>query len=248
MPVHDWTRVSAGTFHDFHSSWITHLKESLNAGVLPEGYYAMAEQHAGRVITDILTLEGGEESRPVIHRGGAATVAEALPKVQRKLVASPMAAYRAQRRTIAIRHTSGHRVVALLEIVSLANKDRPQSVADFVKKAQAALQHDCHLLIVDLLPPGRHDPQGMHGAIWEAFDPDEATWPEDKPITLAAYEAATLPEAHLVAVAMGEELPPMPLFLDVGWAVSVPLESTYQTAYHGMPAFWRNVLEGKTNP
>ena len=22
MPTHDWTRVSAGTFHDFHCTWI----------------------------------------------------------------------------------------------------------------------------------------------------------------------------------------------------------------------------------
>ena len=34
MPVHDWTRVSPGTFHDFHGRWITHLSESLNAGLL----------------------------------------------------------------------------------------------------------------------------------------------------------------------------------------------------------------------
>jgi len=33
MPMHNWTRVSAGTFHDFHNAWITHIKESLNAGL-----------------------------------------------------------------------------------------------------------------------------------------------------------------------------------------------------------------------
>ena len=35
MPVHDWTRVIAGTFHDFHQGWITHLKEALNNTILP---------------------------------------------------------------------------------------------------------------------------------------------------------------------------------------------------------------------
>jgi len=40
MAVHDWTRVSCGTFHDFHSRWLTHLSETLNGGVLPVGYYA----------------------------------------------------------------------------------------------------------------------------------------------------------------------------------------------------------------
>ena len=60
MPIHDWTRVSAGTFHDFHNSWITHLKEALNAGLLPQSYYAMGEQQAGDVGPDILTLKGPE--------------------------------------------------------------------------------------------------------------------------------------------------------------------------------------------
>ena len=57
MPVHDWTRVDAGTFHAFHLAWITHLSESLNGGILPGGYYAMAEQHGGRLIADVLTLQ-----------------------------------------------------------------------------------------------------------------------------------------------------------------------------------------------
>ena len=46
MPVHDWTKVNAGTFYDFHTGWITHLKEALNGGLLPDGYYAMSE-HIG---------------------------------------------------------------------------------------------------------------------------------------------------------------------------------------------------------
>ena len=56
MPVHDWTRVDDGTFHAFHTSWITHLMETLNAGPLPPGYYAIPEQIASRMQTDLLTL------------------------------------------------------------------------------------------------------------------------------------------------------------------------------------------------
>ena len=29
MPVHDWTRVTAGTFHHFHQAWITALSDAL---------------------------------------------------------------------------------------------------------------------------------------------------------------------------------------------------------------------------
>jgi hypothetical protein len=42
MPVHDWTRVDVGVFHDFHSSWIAHVKAALNGGLLPAGYYVQA--------------------------------------------------------------------------------------------------------------------------------------------------------------------------------------------------------------
>jgi hypothetical protein len=57
MPVHDWTRVNAGIFHDFHHDWITMLKRALNAGRLPAGYYALAEQIAGGLGPDVPTLD-----------------------------------------------------------------------------------------------------------------------------------------------------------------------------------------------
>lgn len=245
MPVHDWTRVNAGTFHDFHSSWIIHLKEALNDGLLPKGFYAMAEQHAGQMIADILMLQAGDREPLTPGETGSVAVAEAPPQVGRKVVASPNATYRAARRTLAIRHTSNHRVVALLEILSPANKDRPASLEDFVEKAHEALRHGCHLLIIDLYPPGPHDPQGIHGVIWENFGPDEETPSPEQPLTLAAYVSNRLPEAYVVYVGVGASLPEMPLFLDRGWHVNVPLEATYQAAYRGVPAYWRAVVEGR---
>ena len=47
MPIHDWTRVSAGTWHDFHMAWIAELRNALNDGLLPADYDAQAEQIAG---------------------------------------------------------------------------------------------------------------------------------------------------------------------------------------------------------
>ena len=44
MPIHDWTRVSSGTFHDFQQGWTIEIRNTLNSGVLPDGYYAMADQ------------------------------------------------------------------------------------------------------------------------------------------------------------------------------------------------------------
>jgi hypothetical protein len=44
MAVHDWTRVDAGIFHDFHLSWSAEIKRALNGGLLPPNLYALAEQ------------------------------------------------------------------------------------------------------------------------------------------------------------------------------------------------------------
>ncbi len=56
MPIHDWTRVDAGIFHAFHHSWIEEISRSLNRGLLPTEYYALAEQITGDLGPDVLTL------------------------------------------------------------------------------------------------------------------------------------------------------------------------------------------------
>src|SRR4051812_27207151 len=73
MPIHDWTRVSAGTFHAFHNAWIAEVQRAMNGGLLPADYYALAEQVAGQVIPDVLTLQdlGGEGTGADIGRGGS---------------------------------------------------------------------------------------------------------------------------------------------------------------------------------
>jgi hypothetical protein len=247
MAVHDWTQVEAGILHDFHLVWTGGLRNALNEGLLPQGYYALAEQHAGRLIPDVLTLHASPEPAEVgwlpPDTGGLA-VAEATPRVQRKLVVEP--AGRGQRRSLAIRHVSGHRLIALIEIVSPANKDRPRHVADLVDKAVSALEHGVHLLLVDLFPTGSHDPCGIHGSIVDELDQyaEAHVAPVTAPLTLASYVAGPPIDFYLEQLAVGDPLADMPLFLRPDRYVNVPLEPTYQAAYRGMPAFWRDVLEG----
>ena len=47
MPIHDWTRVDAGLFHDFHQDWTIELCRSLNAGRLPRGYGVLIDHQIG---------------------------------------------------------------------------------------------------------------------------------------------------------------------------------------------------------
>jgi hypothetical protein len=111
----------------------------------------------------------------------------------------------------------------------------------FVNKAEELLRNSIHLLIVDLFPPGPRDP-GMHKAVWDRFIDNEFVLPADKPLTLAAYAACEYPEAFLEFAAVGARLIDMPLFLTPDVYVLAPLEATYQSAFEGMPAYWREVL------
>ena len=61
------------------------------------------------------------------------------------------------------------------------------AIAEFADKAETILWNGIHLLLIDLLPPGPHDPQGMHAAIWERFD--------DEPYVLPPHEPAGAKES-----------------------------------------------------
>jgi hypothetical protein len=44
MPIHDWSHVDHGIFHHFQQAWTIDISNALNGGVLPPGYFALAEQ------------------------------------------------------------------------------------------------------------------------------------------------------------------------------------------------------------
>jgi hypothetical protein len=245
MPVHDWSRVSAGTFHHFHSLWVPEISNVLNSGLLPPDYYAMAEQIIGDMGPDVITLqtespngEGGPGKRT-----GILAVAETPPKVRHTASAGESEEYALKQKTLVIRHSSDDRIVALLEVLSPGNKASQHSIRSFLDKALAALYRGYHLLLIDLHPPGPRDPQGIHGALWAEISNEAYAAPTGKPLTLAAYAAGLEKRAYVEPVAVGDVLQEMPLFLDPQWYILVPLEATYQSAYRGVPRRWRTVLE-----
>ena len=244
MPVHDWTRVFPGTFHHFHGSWITHLAEALNSGLLPDDFYALAEQHSGDTIPYVLTLSHVARGEPSDPPRGGVSLAETPPRVTLRMVADEDATYRALRRTIVIRHRTGREIVAMIEIVLPGNKSGGKAFEQFVDKSASAIRHGIHLLVIDLLPPSPRDPDGIHGAVWKIVGGDFQL-PADRQLTLAAYLADRLPEAFVEPFTIGATLPDMPLFVDLGRYVETPLEATYMEAYRGMPTVLREVLEGR---
>lgn len=259
MPMHDWTRVPAGIFHAFHNTWIGDLQKALNAGLLPRDYYALGEQQSGDIGPDIITLhahnrEAYDQPAPYhessvsegAKHGGAVALADHPPNVSVVQAADEdIHFYLARQRTIVIRHVSGDRVVALLEIVSPANKRSAPRLDDFVDKVIAALRDGIHVTIIDPLPPGRFDPDGLHGEIWRRLMAGDFRSLPDKPLTLVSYAVRATVTAFVEPLSVGAKLIDMPLFLMPEIYVPVPLEATYNQAWSGVPQRWREVVEGR---
>jgi hypothetical protein len=247
MPVHDWTRVEAGIFHDFHHAWIEEIRRALNAGILPNDYYAMAEQHAAGFGPDVLTLQTDEEEIASPSAGVSSTGNGGLlvaPPLAQPVAETDMEYYRRKQSSVVVRHVSGDRVVAMVEVVSPGNKSSRHGIRSFVEKAADLLDQRIHLVILDVHPPGPRDPNGMHGEIWEEISGEEYQLDSKKPLTVASYESALTVRAYVEHVAVGDVLPDVPLFLEPNGQVPLPLERTYQAAWDVFPRRWRGVDAG----
>jgi Protein of unknown function (DUF4058) len=221
MPIHDWTRVDAGLFHDFHQDWTIELCRSLNAGRLKPGFAALAARKLEKVA--------------------------AAPPKARFVVKYEEDVYARRANRIKIQHRHG-RIVAVIEIVSPGNKSSRNALRAFVRTASDLIWNGIHLLVVDLFPPSERDPQGIHQAIGEELGKEPFELPPDKPLTVVAYQAVPEKVAYVEPVAVGDPLPGLGIFLsDDGASIPAPLEETYMASWAAFPDEFKELLEPASN-
>jgi hypothetical protein len=246
MPIHDWTRVDSGIFHDFHQTWAVDIKNALNGGLLPKGLSALVERKSGDVEPDVLTIDhtGWMSDR---RRSGAAVMERPIAKLVRK---SSKDRYAELANRIVVKQEYGN-TIAVIEIVSPGNKHSRLAFKQFIDKSQGFLIRGIHLLAIDLFAPSKRDPQGIHWAIWEPFEEADESFefPKGKDRTVVSYEAdRDGKSAYVEPVALGDTLPTMPLFLDSLYHIPIPLEETYQTAWRHTPEYFRHIVETGEGP
>jgi Protein of unknown function (DUF4058) len=239
MPIHDWTKVPAGLFHDFHQSWSIRIKDALNAGRLPDGVEALVEQRAGPVEPDVLAIERRRALRSGEPIGSVATMPPPTTHIVRR---TSREIYAGRGNRIVVKHHLG-RIIAVIEIVSPGNKDSKSALADFLNKTIEFLRKGIHILVVDLFPPTPRDPFGMHKAIWDEIVEEDFMFPAGKDRILASYETGGVRAAYVEPVGVGDSLPDMPLFLTNDMHVKVPLEPTYQATWDVSPKGLREAVE-----
>ena len=242
MPIHDWTRVDSALFHDFHQGWVISLRNALNAGALPADYYALVEQSIKGPIPDVLALHLSNGAKDFYEPGTGGLAVSTVPPRTRLVQRHEESIYARKADQVTVRHRHG-RIVAVIEIVSPGNKASNAEFRAFLKKASELIRQGVHLLVIDLFPPTKRDPQGIHHAIWNELTGGDFDPPPDKPLTLTAYDAGPPEVAYVEPIAVGDDLPDMPLFLEPEHYVNAPLEATYQTTWEVFPGALKGLLE-----
>ncbi len=182
MPMHDWTRVEAGIYHHFHNAWLYQLAHALNNGVEPAGYYALQEQVVQPFEPDVIALQ----TQPDISPPGGGTALAAEPPKAAVVEAAPRVVRKKAHRRVSVRHVSGHRVIALIELVLPGNKSSARDFRAFVNKAADVIEERVSVVLSDPFPPTVRNPAGIHAAVWKVLTRKRYTPPPNKPLTAVA--------------------------------------------------------------
>ena len=217
-----------------HTSWPTMIVVDLTRR-LPAGYVAEPGVHQGSSIeVDVATYEdeASLSGASIDEGGGGTAVATAVwaPPMPTLTFATDWPA----QDTYEVRvydARSGFRLVAAIEIVSPANKDRPETRRAFVAKCAALLEERVCVGIVDLV--SNRAANLYHELLEFIGEPDPAV-PDEAVALYAATNRATKREANwlieswMQPLSIGRPLPTLPLWLADDLAVPLDLEASYE--------------------
>lgn len=249
MPIHDWTRVESGLWHEFHQSWSVRIKDALNDGRMGDDHYALVEQKVPAKEPDVIAVALGGGRDPEANGGGTATLVR--PAVRRPATLSAVfetdaGTYARKANRIAVRHHLG-RLVAVVELVSPGNKESVKAYDQFVEKLAGFLRAGVHVLVVDLFPPTPRDPGGVYPAVAAFFGGGGVDWPAGKPLTAVSFDAGRK-TADIEPLAVGDLLPDLPLVLGHDLFVDTPLEATYAATWAVTPKPLRDLVQLPPGP
>jgi hypothetical protein len=135
-------------WESFHSSWATFIAMHLNRGVLPKNCVAEVHVSLGVQLEADVTAEQ-EHHQDNGSEGATATTVWAPPRPTLNVPVdfADIDLFEVQ----VVREDRDLRVVAAIELVSPANKDRPDSRRAFASKCLAYLQQGVGVVVVDVV-------------------------------------------------------------------------------------------------
>lgn len=217
-------------WESFHTTWASALADSLNSGILPAGYLALEQVHAGPAIEiDVSTF--AEKEGPAASDTGTAT----LPRTVWTPAASPLVlpAVFPEGCTVEILSSEGGRsLVAAVELVSPGNKDRATKRRLFAAKCATYLSRGIGLVIVDVVSSRQGN---LHNELVDLLGLDPSLrMTADPSLYAVAYRPlrrdADVIETWPMSLSIGQVLPRVPLSLEAELCVPVDLEASYRDA------------------
>jgi hypothetical protein len=219
-------------WESFHSTWASTLADFLNREVLPPGYIALEQIHAGAAIEIDVANFGERAAPPRPDAGGTATV----PRTVWTPAAAPLLlpAVFPPGCTVEIVSTEGARtLVAAIELVSPGNKDRTEKRRLFAAKCATYLSRGIGLIVLD---PVTNRQGNLHNELIDLLGLDRAfRLPPEVSLYVVAYRPLSEGgrgriETWPSALAVGQPLPRMPLSLEAEHCLAVDLEAAYGEA------------------
>ena len=209
----------------FHHSWATFIAQQLNRGVLPSGYFAESEITLGpEMEIDVATLEFPGVGAGA---GGTAIWAPSKPKISVPVDFARLDSFEVR----IYQDLGGAELRAAVELVSPANKDRAGSRRTFAAKCAGYLRHGIGVVIIDVVT---EPSANLHAELLKALEVTgrRAVWGSRTGLYAVAYRAVTIRkrprvEAWPQALALGANLPTMPLWLSMDLSVPLRLEESY---------------------
>jgi Protein of unknown function (DUF4058) len=220
-----WDRV--------HGMWSAMMVADLNRR-LPERYVAAPRVYLGSTFEiDVATYDQYQDDLPTADAtdgGGGVATAILAPPQPTLAVATDMPDLDVYEVLIEDMEDGG-RLVAAVEIVSPANKDRPASRRAFVAKCGSMLLDNVCVAAVDLVTIRKANLYGQLLGFLGVTDPSLTD--EPPPIYAAACRwlkrrPTGILEAWAHPLEIGRALPTLPLWLDEDHWVSLDLGSSYE--------------------
>ena len=155
MPIHDWTRVDAGMFHDFHQDWTIEICRTLNRGLLPPDYLAMTDQRVDGTEPDVITVRAGAPSVRVDWRSPTLPRVPDRSRVESDAAATPGGPTASSSVISSVQSSRSSRWCrrATTTAATRSRRSRPRP---------SIPQDGVSLVIIDLFPPTPRDPAGIH--------------------------------------------------------------------------------------
>ena len=222
------------SWEELHGQWPAVIVQDLRKR-LPAGFVAGPHVHSGAQV-EIAVAAYEKELPPSLHdtneRNGGAGTAVWTPAVPSVAVETTLPDFDEYEVRI-YDSRRGRHLVAAIEIVSPANKDRPEHRNVFVAKCAALLQKGVAVSIIDLVTV-RHF--NLYADLLDFIGHDDPTMGAKPPHIYAAScrwtrrDTRTLLEAWSHVLALGQKLPTLPLWLNEELVVPLDLEQSYERA------------------